>query len=75
MDAKLIAEFAQTMKPKLWQPPSEDQQNLQLLVRERESLVILLTQVKNQKHAHKHRQHCPETILTLLEERIELLTD
>ncbi len=61
------------MKPKLWQPPSTDYQNLQLLVRERESLVILLTQIKNQKHAHTYRQHCPDTILTLLEEHIGLL--
>jgi len=73
MDAKLIAEFAQTMKPKLWQPPSKDFQDLQLLVRERETRVKLLTQVKNQKHAHKHRQHCPDTILTLLEAHIDLL--
>jgi len=73
MDAKLIAEFAQTMKPMLWQPPSKDFQDLQLLVRERETLVKLLTQVKNQKHAHKHRQQCPDTILDLIEAHINLL--
>lgn len=73
MDAKLIAEFAKTMETKLWQPPSEDYQSLQVLVRERESLVLHIAQLKNQKHAHEHRQHCPEIVYSLIKEQIEFL--
>jgi len=73
MDAKLIAEFSQMTKPKLWRPPTDKDQELQTLVRERDVLVADLTQLKNRKHAHAHRQLCPISVQTCLDERIILL--
>ncbi len=73
MDAKLIAEFAQMTKPKLWHPPTYKDQELQILVRERETLVADLTQLNNRKHAHEHRQLFPTSVQSCLLQHIELL--
>jgi len=73
MDAKLIAEFAQMVKPKAWQPPTDKDQELKILVRERDCLVKELTRLNNQKHAHDYRQLCPSSVQACLNERIELL--
>jgi len=60
-------------KPKLWQPPTDKEQELQVLVRERDVLVADLAQLKNRKHAHEHRKLLPSSIQTCLDEHIELL--
>ena len=73
MDAELLAHYAQTMQPEPWQPASLCFEELKLLVRERDDLVTQLGQLRNQLHAHQHRQHCPDTLLNLLRERIKLL--
>lgn len=73
MDARLIAEFAQMTKPKAWLPPTDKDEELKILVRERDSLVKELTRLKNQKHAHDHRQACPTSVRDSLNERIKLL--
>lgn len=73
MDAKLLADYAQKMDLKVWEPPTETCLELQILVRERESLVSQLTQVKNQYHAHKRRENCPEKVLDLCKQHIEFL--
>lgn len=73
MDAKLIAEFAQMVKPKRWQPPTNKDQELQSLVRERDVIVSDLTQLNNRKHAHDHRQHCSTSVQACLDERVKLL--
>lgn len=71
MDAKLIADYAKTMKPRLWTPPPESYETLTLLVRERETLVFQLSQIKNQQHAHQFRPNLPPTLSQLSEQRIE----
>ena len=72
MDAKLIAEYAQYMHPRLWTPPAKCYQDLKILVRERESIVAQLSQMKNQHHAHQHRATLPDDLLELSQNRIEL---
>lgn len=73
MDAELLAHYAQTMQPERWQPASPCFEELKLLVRERDDIVTQLGQLYNQLHAHQHRQHCPDTLLDLLTQRIKLL--
>jgi len=73
MDAKLIAEFAQMIKPKYWHPPTDKDQELKTLVRERDSLVKELTRLNNQKHAHDHRKGFSKSVQESLNERIKLL--
>lgn len=72
MDAQLIADYTKTMHPMLWNPPSKNYQDLKLLVRERESIVLQLTQQKNQLHAHQHRASLATTLIELSQQRIEL---
>ena len=73
MDAKLIAEFAQMVKPDHWQPPTDKDQELKIIVRERDSLVKELTRLTNQKHAHDHRKGSSSSVQECLNERIKLL--
>ena len=73
MDAELLAQYAQTMQPERWQPTSTSDEELKLLVRERDDIVNQLGQLRNQLHAHQHRRYCPNTLLNLLRERIKLL--
>ena len=72
MDACLLANYAATMQPELWQPKPVVFEELKLLVRERDDLTKQLTQLYNQLHAHQHRQHCPNSLTELINQRIEL---
>ena len=73
MDAELLHLYGERMVPKAWLPTEEVYDTLKLLTREREDLVKQCTMVKNQRHAHTHRHRCPDTLLTLLDERLALL--
>lgn len=73
MDAELLAQYAMKMQPVHWEPTPMQFEELKLLVRERDDIVAQLGQLHNQLHAHQHRQHCPNTLIKLLEQRIKLL--
>lgn len=44
-------------------------------MREREALLVTLTQERNRQHALNHREHSLETLRTLVEQRIALLQE
>lgn len=75
MDAEIIARYGLTMRPAAWQPPRPEWVELKLLVREREALLVTLTQERNRQHALNHREHSSETLRTLVEQRIALLQE
>lgn len=51
LDAQTLAEFAQTMQPKLWTPPPQFYHELRQRISQRDSLIKLQNQVENQLHA------------------------
>lgn len=51
LDAQTLAEFAQTMQPKLWTPPPQFYHELRQRISQRDSLLKLKNQVENQLHA------------------------
>jgi transposase len=73
LDAELLARYAQERQPAAWKPASASYEELKLLVRERDDVVAQLGQLRNQRHAHQHRQSCPAMLLELLTERSSLL--
>lgn len=73
MDAEIIADYGSTMKPKAWKPAEPALETIQLLVRERESVVELLTREKCRLHALRCRHEAAEVVVQLVEERISLL--
>jgi transposase len=75
MDAEIIAHYGLTMRPAAWQPPRPELVELKLLVREREALLVTLTQERNRQHALNHRENGSETLLRLVEQRIALLQE
>jgi len=54
VDAALIADFGHRMTPERWSPPPPEITALQLLLRERDDLVAIRTQLSNQRHAMAH---------------------
>ena len=73
MDAELLAHYAMTMQPALWQPAPAALETLKLFVRERDDIMAQLTQLHNQLHAHEHRKDPPVNLVKLLKQRISLL--
>ncbi len=51
LDTQTLAEFAQTMQPKLWTPPPQFYHELRQRISQRDSLLKLKNQVENQLHA------------------------
>jgi transposase len=54
VDAALIADFGHRMTPERWSPPPPEITALQLLLRERDDLIAIRTQLSNQRHAMAH---------------------
>ncbi|MFC3832884.1 MULTISPECIES: IS110 family transposase [Deinococcus] len=73
MDAETIARYGATRPPKAWHPPDQHSTELKLLVRERTALTTTVQQERNRRHAMEHRSTSSPTLLTLVDERIELL--
>lgn len=73
MDAEMIARYGATMRPKPWEPAEPALEAIQLLVRERETVVSLLAQEKGRLHALRHRHEAAEVVVRLVEERVGLL--
>jgi transposase len=51
LDAQTLAEFAQTMRPKLWTPPPVFYHELRQRISQRDSLLKFKNQVENELHA------------------------
>ncbi len=51
VDAKLIARFCEAMEPRRWEPPAEELEELQGLVRRMESVQRMLSQERNRREA------------------------
>lgn len=73
LDADLIARFGAVMKPKAWTPPGIAFDELQLLSRQRDAYVRMLTEEKNRLHALSHRTHCPKEVVRMTKAHIRFL--
>ena len=56
IDAKVIAQFCIALEPERWQPPLEEQQNLQELMRRLSAIESMLHQEKNREDWANHPQ-------------------
>ena len=73
IDAELIARFGALMKPRLWTPPPPFAEHLQLIIRQRDAYVGMLTQERNRLHALRHRVNCPASVMRMTEDHIQFL--
>ncbi len=73
LDADLIARFGVSVKPRIWTPPGESMESLQVFIHQREAYVAMLTQEKNRLHALQHRAHCPRQVITMTKAHIRFL--
>jgi transposase len=60
LDANLIARFGATMKLRTWEPPSALSEELQVLMRQRDAYLAMLTQERNRLHSYE-RSGFPST--------------
>jgi len=72
-DADLIARFAWSVPLPRWQPPSLELEALQLLIRQREAYLSMLTQEKNRLHALERRPQVPRSLVKSTKEHIRFL--
>lgn len=75
MDAELIAQYALTMKPSLWESTRIELEYLRALLSERDTIVNLITLEKSRHHAFDHTQHPCAAVIQLCDRRLELLED
>jgi transposase len=66
LDADVIAQFCQALKPKLWLPPTPEQRHLRALVRHQQALQKSSTQYKNRLAVTTHSL-VRDSIKTLIE--------
>jgi transposase len=72
-DADLIARFALSVPLPTWQPPSLPLEMLQLIMRQREAYLAMLTQEKNRLHALERRPQVPRRVLQTTRQHIAFL--
>jgi len=77
IDAKVIAQFCVALEPEQWQPPLEEQQNLQELMRRLSAVESILHQEKNREDWANHPQvkQSVSTHISQLEAEIERLNE
>jgi transposase len=72
LDAKVISHFGEVMKPEKHRPISQEEKNIEALVRRRRQLVEMKTQEKNRLElAHEKIKSSIENIIEILEKQIE----
>lgn len=71
MDAQLLADYAQTMQPRRWQPEAAEIEDLRQLSRSRETLVKQRTEQRNRLKAHKHHASPNHTVSQLLQKQLD----
>lgn len=72
-DADLIARFAYSVPLPLWNPPNLQLEALQLIMRQREALLEMLTQEQHRLHALERRPAAPHSVLKTTREHITFL--
>lgn len=70
VDARLLAQYGERMRPRLWVPPSATQLGLKALGRHANRLVAARTRAKNQLHAHTASDEQVTLVIEDLEEEI-----
>lgn len=73
IDAKLLCQMGLERKLSLWQPPATIFANLKTLTRERETLVLQRSKLKNQLHAYKTAFVKTDPTIRRIKKHIEFL--
>jgi transposase len=73
LDANLIALFGARMNPRLWEAPSPISEELQVLMRQRDAYVAMLTEELCRLHAFEHAGHTPHQALAICKRTIAFL--
>lgn len=72
-DADLIARFASSVALGRWEPPSLELEALQLIMRQREAYLGMMTQEKNRLHALERRPAVPRAVVKTVQKHIAFL--
>lgn len=73
LDAETIALFGARMNPRLWKAPSPLGEELQVLMRQRDAYVAMLTEEKCRLHALEHAGRTPHQALAICKQTIAFL--
>ncbi len=73
LDANLIARFGATMKPRTWEPPSAISEELQVLMRQRDAYISMLTQERNRLHSYERSGLPPQRAIAVSQKTIAFL--
>jgi transposase len=73
LDADLIALFGARMNPRTWQAPSPMSEELQVLMRQRDAYVAMLTEERCRLHAFEHAGHTPHEAIAICKRTIAFL--
>lgn len=73
LDAELIARFGATMNPRIWTPPSALSEELQVLMRQRDAYVAMLTQEKCRLHSYQRSGHPSKKAIAVSKRTIAFL--
>ncbi|HEX2614696.1 MAG TPA: IS110 family transposase [Nitrososphaera sp.] len=72
-DADLIARFALSVPLPAWNPPNLQLEALQLIMRQRETLLAMLTEEQNRLHALERRPAVPRLVIKTTRQHIAFL--
>jgi transposase len=75
LDAEVLAHLAATFEPKLWQPPPAIYEELYQRLVQRDELIEMLTQVRNQHHALQKRGQVVAAVVARQEALIAFVED
>lgn len=73
LDAKVLARLALTLQPAAWTPPPAVYEELRQRLVERDALLDMRQQVRNQQYALSHNPHCISSIGQRMDEHLRLL--
>jgi transposase len=73
LDANLIARFGAIMNPRLWEPPSALSEELQVLMRQRDAYLAMLTQERNRLHSYERSGFPPKRAIAVSQKTIAFL--
>jgi len=73
LDANLIARFGATMHPRTWEPPSALSEELQVLMRQRDAYLAMLTQERNRLHSYQRSGFPPQRAIVVSQKTIAFL--
>lgn len=73
LDANLIARFGSTMNPRRWEPPSALSEELQVLMRQRDAYLTMLTQERNRLHSYERSGFPPQRAIAVSKKTIAFL--